>query len=98
MCLFVLSIRSFSPQQISKNFKRSQKSFKVYGRGGTNVQAVIDYAESQKVDGLIIFTDGFLEKVTKPKHTKVLWLLTTEHPKDAFGFGKQVYLNRYYKN
>lgn len=84
-------------KHVEKNFKRPKKFHNVYGRGGTCVQAVIDYAEKANIDGLIIFTDGYLEKVTKPKHTKVLWLLTQDHPKDAFGFGKQVYLNRFYK-
>ena len=84
-------------KHIEKNFKKTKKVFKVYGRGGTCVQAVIDYAETQKIDGLIIFTDGYLEKTTKPKKTKVLWLLTEDHPKDAFGYGKQVYLNKFYK-
>ena len=84
-------------KHVEKNFKRPKKLHNVYGRGGTCVQAVIDYAEKANIDGLIIFTDGYLEKVTKPKHTKVLWLLTEDHPKDAFGFGKQVRLNRFYK-
>lgn len=85
-------------KQIVKNYKFPKKNHKVFGRGGTCVDKVVRYAEEQRIDGLVIFTDGYLEPVQKPKNLKVLWLLTEDHPQGHFGFGKQVKLDRYFKS
>lgn len=84
-------------KMVEKNFKRAKKSFKICGRGGTDVQQVIEYADKGNYDGLVIFTDGYLEKTTKPKCTNVVWLLTEDHEKNKFGYGSQIRLNRFWK-
>jgi predicted metal-dependent peptidase len=82
---------------IEKDFRRAKDSFKVNGRGGTDFQEIVDYADKFKADGLVIFTDGWADKPTKPIKTKVLWLM---HSKDRglkppVDWGYVAYLERY---
>lgn len=50
------------------------------GRGGTDFQAPIDFAEGKDYDGLIILTDGYAPEPVIPPHfkTKILWVCETE--------------------
>ena len=77
-----------------KKRKNAQTHFKVLGRGGTDFQCVVDYANTQKVDGLVIFTDGYASAPTKPK-TKVLWLLHSKEQKPPVDWGFKTHLNRF---
>ena len=79
---------------VEKKFKKARSDFKVHGRGGTNFQQVIDYAEKSSSDGLIIFTDGCADKPTEPKNTRVLWLMTSESEKPPVSWGMVAKLNR----
>lgn len=79
---------------VEKKFKKAQKSFKVHGRGGTDFQQVIDYANKHKSDGLVIYTDGCASAPTKPEHTKVLWLLTNAENKPPVEWGMRATLDR----
>ncbi len=61
--------------------KKAKKDIKIYGRGGTNFDAVIDYINKNRdYDGVIIFTDGYAPPPEKPKNrkTKILWLFDNE--------------------
>ena len=84
---------------IENDFKKAKDNFKINGRGGTDFQDVIDYANQHKADGLVMFTDGCASCPSQPIKTKVLWLL---HSKDQgltppYGctWGNVAYLERY---
>lgn len=84
---------------IETDFKKAKDTFKVTGRGGTNFQEVIDYANTHKADGLIIFTDGEAPCPTQPLKTKVLWLLHSKNngykPPHGCTWGDVAYLERF---
>ena len=82
-------------QQIEKNFRKAKQTFKVLGRGGTDFNAVCEYAEKQRIDGLIIYTDGFAPAPQKPKGTKVLWLLTNKEYNAPVKWGMTAHLDRF---
>jgi len=53
----------------------------VKGRGGTDFQCVFDYAKTkQKIDGIIIITDGYasLPDIYLIPPKKILWLLNNK--------------------
>ncbi|MBQ0161577.1 MAG: hypothetical protein KBS84_00275, partial [Treponema sp.] len=77
----VISFDTEIKQQME--LKKTVKSIKIIGRGGTNFQCAIDYYESQpEYQGMIIFTDGFAE-VPKVKLNKdILWILTGKYEYD----------------
>ena len=79
---------------IEKNFKKAKASFKITARGGTDFQEVINYAEKQKSDGLIIYTDGYASAPTKPQKTKVLWLMSNKDCKPPVEWGMIATLDR----
>ena len=60
--------------------KKSIKELNVKGRGGTNLQAPVDYAvEHPEYDGLIIITDGYAPcPNTERLRTKLLWVIDNE--------------------
>ena len=66
---------------VEKNFKKAKTSFKVIGRGGTDIAKVFRFAEENKFDGVIVFTDGEMEQCVPPKTGKLLWLLTSPDKK-----------------
>jgi predicted metal-dependent peptidase len=74
-------------KSIEKKMKNARTQFKIHGRGGTDFQMILDLAEKENIDGLVIFTDGMADAPKKPKHTKVLWLLHgTYKPPVAWGY------------
>jgi len=82
---------------IEKDFKKAKNNFKITGRGGTDFQEVINYADKTKVDGIVIFTDGYASEPTRPVKAKVMWLL---HSKDSdmkppCDWGYVAYLERF---
>lgn len=79
-------------KHIEKKFKRARDTFKVYGRGGTDFQCIIDYAKDQKADGLIIYTDGRAEVPTE-NFSKVLWLMTDKDNTPPVPWGRVAYLD-----
>lgn len=63
------------------SFKNRQTSFNISGRGGTEFQAVFDYAKDHpEYDGVIIFTDGYASYPKKKPGTKAkfVWVLRSE--------------------
>lgn len=63
------------------SFKNRQTSFNISGRGGTEFQAVFDYAKDHpEYDGVIIFTDGYADHPKKKPGTKAkfVWILRSE--------------------
>lgn len=61
-------------------FKQHQTYVEVIGRGGTDFQPIIDYAASQKYDGLCILTDGeaSVPKIPSSFRCPLLWVLENE--------------------
>ena len=80
---------------VEKKFKKAKSEFKVHGRGGTNPQEVLDFAEKEKYDGVIIFSDMiFSDDLKEPRNTKVLWLGTEKNSKKPVKFGYWATLER----
>lgn len=84
-------------KSIEKKFNKARQNFKIGGRGGTDFQCVVDYADKHKADGLVIFTDGEACEPTKPLKTKVLWLMHSKdrNLKPPCDWGRVAYLDRY---
>lgn len=79
---------------IEKKMKKAKKSFKVVGRGGTDFDMICRYAEKQKADGLIIYTDGYAPAPKPPKGMKVLWLMNGKGNKPPVDWGYCATLDR----
>lgn len=80
---------------IEKKFKKAKAEFKVHGRGGTNPELVLKYAEENSYDGVVIFSDmEFSDNLRAPKKTKVLWLGTDKNSKKPVSFGYWATLDR----
>jgi predicted metal-dependent peptidase len=79
---------------IEKDFKKARKSFKVHGRGGTDFNHVLAYADENHYDGIVMFTDGYASAPKEPK-TKVLWLMHSKDQKPPCNFGFVTHLERY---
>ena len=61
--------------------KKAKKDIEIYGRGGTDFNAVTDYInKNRNYDGVIVFTDGYAQCPPMPKNrkTKILWLFDNE--------------------
>jgi predicted metal-dependent peptidase len=82
-------------KHIEKKWRKAKDSVKVHGRGGTDFQAIINLAEKENIDGLIIYTDGFADAPTKPSKTKVLWLMTNKQNKPPVDWGEVAHLDRH---
>ena len=80
---------------IEKKMKKAKESFVLTGRGGTDFQCVVDYAESVKADGLVIYTDGWADAPSKPKNMQTLWLLQDKNGKPPVEWGRVAHLDRY---
>ena len=64
-----------------KNIKRASRKVEIFGRGGTDFQCVIDYAQQAKCyDGVIIMTDGYAPPPVLPLHFRphLLWICENE--------------------
>jgi predicted metal-dependent peptidase len=80
---------------IETKFKKAQTSFKVAGRGGTCPEKVLEYAETHKYDGVIIYSDMFFsDNLKQPRGTKVFWLGTEKSSKRPVNFGYFATLER----
>ena len=63
--------------------KKTCKTIKILGRGGTDFQCAIDYYESHsEYQGLIIFTDGYADIPEVRKAKQTLWILTGRNEYD----------------
>jgi predicted metal-dependent peptidase len=79
---------------IEKNKNKARKQFTVSGRGGTDYKQVFKYADDNKFDGLIVYTDGMAEAIPQPKY-KPLWLLTNKEYKPPVDWGFSTWLDRF---
>ncbi len=82
-------------KDVQKKMRKAKQTFKVTGRGGTDFTEVVQYANDNKADGLIIFTDGDAGSVSKPKYSKVLWLMHSKDQKPPVDWGFIAHLDRY---
>lgn len=82
-------------KRVEKNYKIVRKEININGRGGTNFDAIIEYADKNKCDGLIIFSDMMAPAPPKPRNTKVLWLSHSKGQKPPVDWGMTAELNRY---
>ncbi len=57
-------------------FKKAFDKITITGRGGTSFQPVIDYAQANKYDGVLIFTDGLALEPKMPEFPrfKLVWV------------------------
>ena len=53
-------------------FSKKAAKIDIVGRGGTSFYPVVELADENKYDGLVIFTDGYAPFPDKPK-TRMLW-------------------------
>lgn len=61
------------------DFKTAKKEIEIKGRGGTDFQAVIDYYKNtDKYDGMIIFTDGYAAPPVITFKKRILWILNNK--------------------
>lgn len=64
-----------------KSIKKASRKIEIFGRGGTDFQCVIDYAQQTKCyDGVIIMTDGYAPPPVLPPHfhPHLLWICENE--------------------
>ncbi|MCC8117856.1 MAG: VWA-like domain-containing protein [Bacteroidales bacterium] len=61
-------------------FKKARSKIQITGRGGTCFQPAIDYAQANRYDGLLIFTDGEAPAPAMPDHPRfgLVWVFDTE--------------------
>ena len=64
-----------------KNIKKASRKIEIFGRGGTDFQCVINYAQESKCyDGVVILTDGYAPPpiLPQPFHPRLLWICEDE--------------------
>jgi len=77
-------------RSVTKYVKGQWKDFQILGRGGTNLQPAVDYAQKGlKVEGLIVFTDGYVDLPLVKR--RVLFVLSKTSSKDFANEARQVY-------
>jgi predicted metal-dependent peptidase len=81
-------------KKVEKNFNKAKKSFHVHGRGGTDFEHIMTMADEEKVDGLVVYTDGCAPAPHQPK-CKMLWLLHAKGAKPPVDWGLRTYLDRF---
>jgi hypothetical protein len=82
---------------VETKLKKAKKTFKAYGRGGTDFNEVLQYADEIKCDGIVIFTDG-LASVPKQPKAKVLWLTHSKNYEPPVSWGFVAHLDRFENN
>lgn len=70
-------------------FSKKAAKIDIVGRGGTCFHPVIELADENKYDGLVIFTDGYAPFPDKPK-TRMLWAVCEQDSGVEFPYGKKV--------
>ena len=81
-------------KKVEKNFNKARKEFQAFGRGGTDFEQVMTMADNEKVDGLIVYTDGCASPPHQPK-CKMLWLLHAKEAKAPVKWGFCTHLDRF---
>lgn len=70
-------------------FSKKAAKIDIVGRGGTSFYPVVELADENKYDGLVIFTDGYAPFPDKPK-TRMLWAVCEQDSGVEFPYGKKV--------
>tara|TARA_B100001027_G_C16259423_1_gene328645 strand:- start:658 stop:1800 length:1143 start_codon:yes stop_codon:yes gene_type:complete len=70
-------------------FSKKAAKIDIVGRGGTCFHPVIELADENKYDGLVVFTDGYAPFPDKPK-TRMLWAVCEQDSGVEFPYGKKV--------
>lgn len=71
--------------------KKKIPGLSIKGRGGTDFNVAVRYAEAHKYDGLIVFTDGFCPFPAPPNNgCRVLWGITPGGDSVQPPYGKRV--------
>ena len=65
---------------------RGKFTGKVHGRGGTNLEPVLQEVVTHHFDALIYFTDFYAPSIEKRYNIPILWVLTTELEKEQFPY------------
>lgn len=81
-------------KSIERNVKKARKEFHIMGRGGTDFNAVLEMADKEQCDGIVIYTDGCADVPKQPK-AKVLWLTTRKDYKAPVTWGFHACLDRF---
>lgn len=79
---------------VEKNFRKARKSFTCLGRGGTDFEQIMNLADKEKVDGLVVYTDGCAAPPHQPK-CKVLWLMSQKSQNPPVSWGMKIHLDRF---
>lgn len=77
-----------------KPYDHRQLKLEFKGRGGTNFQPVIDIVEKQRYKGVMILTDGEAAAPTRPRSSKVLWVLPEGH-NPPVDWGDRIHLQKH---
>jgi predicted metal-dependent peptidase len=81
-------------KKVEKNLNKARKSFHVLGRGGTDFEKIMELADNERVDGLVVYTDGAAGIPHEPK-CKVLWLLHSKEATPPVSWGMRAHLDRF---
>lgn len=65
------------------------RKIKFTGKGGTNIQPVLDWANENKPKLLVIFTDGYFHEYTLDPGVPVLWIIHS-NKKFTYPFGRVI--------
>lgn len=63
---------------------------KFHGRGGTHIKEVMDWAEKEKPQALLLFTDGGFRQIPYKMKTPIVWLIH-DNPRWQGIFGKTIH-------
>lgn len=79
--------------EIKEVFKYNGKdTFKISGRGGTNLQPLLDYAKAHKYDGIVLLSDGELFETLENTGVPTLFV-SAENRSYVNPFGKTIYVD-----
>ncbi|MDI3516522.1 MAG: hypothetical protein PWP37_427 [Thermotogota bacterium] len=77
-------------RSVTRYSKGQWKDFQILGRGGTDLQPAVDYAQKElRVEGLVIFTDGYVDLPLVKR--RVLFVLSRTFSKEFAEEARQVY-------
>lgn len=76
-----------------ESYAKRSSTLQIKGRGGTNFAPVIQLADDEHYDGLVIFTDGYAPFPAKPK-TRMLWAVCEQDRNVEFPYGKKVVIEQ----
>lgn len=90
LCLFMNELRWIEKEgarlhvfecdtRIVRDYPFKQFDGKVQGRGGTDLEPVLERVSKEKFDALIFFTDFYTSKIEKDYRIPTLWVLSDNH-------------------